>query len=415
MLRQCVSCWLLIQRLNDNIHAELGIESTLPGLRLYSYIELHSLFYRAVRKVFVYANRLVDAVARLPKRYLAGPTVRLVGPRILGPKALSFSESRDKPHILILRNKFYSRPSDQPSTEEFHLDHTLTASKLATFEVLTYDHDLLISPLSDLQLIAKCQDIRPDAIVLSSWWLAPRQPSIDSLKFIREKLGIRIAAIWWDTCSDTFWRALQPLMKQFDAHVIIDNPSLHYIDQGDPFSQRILPLWPPQDESLFFPGVTRDIPVSFLGQVSSYRSYRSEVIDYLIDRQIPGQFLTNDRHKQVSHAVYADVMRRSKISLNFSYSVSCQQLKSRVLEVMLSGAMLLESENDQTSQLFTPMKDYVPFGSKEDLVDRIRYYLRNENEMMAIARQGRLTAIKNYSSDRFWRLLLGKLELIDSE
>lgn len=383
--------------------------------RLPSNMRLHSLVKKVMLKIAGYANRLDKAVGRLPRRYLARHAVRLIGPCIFKSKTLGSSGRRDKPHILILRNKYYSKRSAQPSTEELHLDRTLTASKLATFQVLTYDHDLLISPLSDFQLIAKCRDIRPDAIVLSSWWMSPRHPSIDSLKFVRERLGIPIAALWWDTCSEGFWKELQPFMEHFDAHVIMDNPNLHYVDQGNPFFERILQLWPPQDENLFFPGVTRDIPVSFLGQVSSYRSYRKEVIDCLIRQQIPGHFLTNDRDKQVSHAVYADLMRRSKISLNFSYSVSCQQLKSRVLEVMFSGAMLLESENDQTSRLFTPMKDYVPFSSKEDLVEKIHYYLRNEHELMAIARQGRSTAIKKFSSDHFWRLLLRKIELIESE
>ena len=80
---------------------------------------------------------------------------------------------------------------------------------------------------------------------------------------------------------------------------------------------------------------------------------------------------------------------------------------------MLSGALLLESENDQISQLFTPMKDYVPFSSKEDMLNKIRYYLSNEKEAMAIAEQGQSTAIKNYNSNRFWQLLLNKLELIE--
>ncbi len=371
---------------------------------------------KVMRRVAGYANRLAEAIQRLPKRYLASLIVRFIGPWILRPKALvDISAHRDRPHLLILRNKFYSKNSDQISTEELHLDNTLRASKLATFEVLTYDHDLQISPLSDLQLVGKCRDIRPDAIVFSSWWQAPRHPSIYSLKFIRERMGIPIAALWWDTCGDTFGKALQPLMEHFDVHVIMDNPNLYYIDRNDHLFGRILQLWPPQDENLFCPGITRDIPVSFLGQVSAYRSYRSEVIDYLIEQQIPGRFLTNDRDGQVSHAAYADFMKRSKISINFSYSVSCHQLKSRVLEVMFSGAMLLESENEQTNQLFIPMKDYVPFSSKEDLVDKLRYYLNHENELMAIAVQGRSTAIKNYNSNRFWQLLLNKLELIKSE
>lgn len=369
---------------------------------------------KAVIRVSWYVNRLAEAIKRLPKRYLATPMVRFIGPCISSPKALvGISANRDKPHLLILRNKFYSKHSDQISTEELHLDNTLRASKLATFEVLTYEHDLLVSPLSDLQLIAKCRNIRPDAIVLSSWWNYSRHPSLDSIKFIREKMGIPVAVLWWDTCSDKFVKALSPLMEHFDMHVIMENPKLHFIDRSGPFFERILPLWTPQHENQFCPQVVRDIPVSFLGQVSSYRSPRKESIDYLIDQQVPGHFLTSDRDDQVTHAEYAHLMSRSKISLNFSYSVSCHQLKGRVFDVMLSGAMLLESENDQTSQLFTPMKDYVPFSSNEDMLKKIRYYLGNEKELMVIAEQGRSTAIKNYNSNRFWRLFLNKLKLTE--
>ena len=369
---------------------------------------------KAIRKTVAYASRLGEAICALPKRHLAPSVVRTLGPRFIRPAAADFSGRRNRPHVLILRNQFYAKSSNQPSTEKMHLDHTLGASEFATFDVLTYDQDLLVSPLSDLQLIAKCRDTRPNAVILSSWWMAPRHPSIASLQFIREKLGIPIAVIWWDTCSEDFWKAVQPYMRHFDTHVVMDNPSLQYADRGDPFFHRILQLWPPQDENLFCPGPSRDIPVSFLGQVSAYRSYRREVIDHLLKCQIPGYFSTQDRNRQVTHGAYAEFMKRSKISLNFSYSVSCDQLKSRVLEVMFSGALLLESENSQTSLLFTPMKDYVPFSSKEDLTDKIRHYLQNEHELRAIAKQGRETATINYNSNRFWKLLFDKLELIAS-
>lgn len=373
------------------------------------------LFRKVGRKLGSYADRLSSTAVRLPKRLLAEPVARLIGSTVIGIRNPD-KVKRDKPHILILRNQFYSRKSMQISTEVMHLDNTLITSGLATFEVLTYDRDFLISPLSDLQLIEKCQEIKPDAIILSSWrMMAPQHPSIHSFKFIRERFGIPIAVIWWDTCSESFWKSLQPVIKKFDVHVIVDNPTLQYTDKKAPLFHRLLPLWPPQDENLFKPSITRDIPVSFFGQASSYRSYRTEVIEHLIEMKVPGRFSTSDRDGQVTHATYADLMGRSRISLNFSRSVTCHQLKSRVMEIMFSGALLLESENEQTSKLFVPMKDFVPFKSKEDLVDKIRYYLDHEDEMTAIAKQGRATATRHYNSSCFWRLLLGKLKLIESE
>ena len=108
------------------------------------------------------------------------------------------------------------------------------------------------------------------------------------------------------------------------------------------------------------------------------------MIDYLLGLKIPGHYSTQERGSQVTHEVYASLMGRSKISINLSYSVSCHQLKSRVLEAMLSGALLFESENEQTSKLFVPMKDYVQFSSKEDLAVKIAYYLEHENELKEI-------------------------------
>ena len=290
-----------------------------------------------------------------------------------------------------------------------HLDHTLAASSLASFDVLTYDADLLISPFSDLQFIAKCAALQPDAIVLSSWSDAPRHPTIQAIRFVRSELSIPVAAIWWDTCSEAFWIGLAPRMDEMDVHVVVDNPSLQFMNLRDPYFNRILVLWPPQDETLFKPGAARDIPVSFLGQASSYRSYRKEVIDYLLGLKIPGHYSTQERGSQVTHEVYASLMGRSKISINLSYSVSCHQLKSRVLEAMLSGALLFESENEQTSKLFTPMKDYVQFSSKEDLAVKIVYYLEHENELKEIAEHGRASAMNQFNSSRFWQLMLAKL------
>lgn len=313
------------------------------------------------------------------------------------------------PHILILRNKYYAKNSEQVSTEQIHLDHTLKASGLATFEVLTYDQDLHISPLSDLKFIQTCGVIRPDAIIFSSWSDSSRQPSAHAIEFVRKQLNVHIGVIWWDTCSQQFWANVQPYRDLFDVHVVLDNPKLHNLKSDDSFAQKILQLWAPQDESLYFPRASQDIPVLFMGQVSSYRSYRSDAINYLVERGIPGKFLTNDRNQQVSHAEYAEQMGRSAIAINFSYGVNCHQLKSRVFEILFSGALLLESENEQTASMFAPMVDYVPFGSKEDLETKIRYYLNNVGERNLIARHGRESALKMYRGISFWEKFLARL------
>jgi hypothetical protein len=290
-----------------------------------------------------------------------------------------------------------------------HLDNTLSASGLATFEVLTYDHDFLISPLADLQLIRKCEAAKPDVVILSSWGSAPRHPSIASLRYIRRELKIPVVSIWWDTCNTAFWKDVQAIVAEIDCHVVVDNPRRLLVDTLGYESDRFLWLWVPEDLSLYWSGGEKDIPVSFLGQASAYRAYRAEFIEHLVSSGIAGHFSTADRHSQVSHSEYASILRRSLMSINFSYSVSCHQLKSRVFEIMLSGSLLLESENSQVSSLFEPMTHYVPFSSKQDLCDKVRYYVAHPEEAREIAKNGLDRAACCYNGNLFWRTILNKV------
>ena len=70
----------------------------------------------------------------------------------------------------------------------------------------------------------------------------------------------------------------------------------------------------------------------------------------------------------------------------------------------------MESENPQTRCYFTPMQDYVSFDSKNDLVDKIRYYLEHEDERAEIAARGELKVRQYYNHIEFWKRVMNKLE-----
>ena len=83
------------------------------------------------------------------------------------------------------------------------------------------------------------------------------------------------------------------------------------------------------------------------------------------------------------------------------------------MEVTLSGSLLLESKNAETPRFFTPMSDYVVFDSKEDLLDKVRYYLEHEDERQQIAWNGHQKALKEYNHDIFWDRVIAKLKELD--
>lgn len=371
-----------------------------------------SLSARIVSRFIRLDESVRDHLLGLPKSCLAGPVVRgfgrLVARQYNSSSVPSHKTGRRK--VLLLRNKYYRADKVQPSNEIGLLDNTLVASGLADHEVLTYDADLGISPYSDLQLIRKCSETHPDVVVLSSWWSYPTHPSVEALRFVRHHLGIPIAAIWWDTCNNGFWPSIAPNINEFDLHIVAENPRGYCLDESHPLFDRFLLLWSPLDEALFYPadGV-RDIPVSFVGQATGYRAYRREYVQYLRDHGIAGYFSYADETGQISHSQYAEIVRRSQMCVNFSYSVDAHQLKGRVLEIMLSGALLLDSENDQTSMLFNPMEDYVPFSSKDDLLRKIYYLQAHPDEMAVIALNGMRKAHALYSGNAFWKAIFRKV------
>jgi len=316
---------------------------------------------------------------------------------------------RSKPHFLILRYRYYSQNRAMgDSTEKFMLDTTLAASQIATFNTMCYEDDLAPMVWGDLRFLAKCKQSHPSAIILSSWWYD--RPNIKTLCYLCEKLHIPIVAIWWDTCWKDFFKSAEPVLPFIDVNVVPDNPNLHLIDHNSLHFCKFLPLWISLDPNIYKnKNEHRDIQICFLGQVDAYRDYRMEFIRYIKDNKIPIWLSTANRDRQPSHEEYVNIMRRSRIGINFSFSVDDHQLKGRVFETMMCGAMLMESENDQISKYFIPMQDYVSFSSKEDLVDKLRYYLSHEDERAEIAARGEKKAREYYNHTKFWEAILNKL------
>jgi spore maturation protein CgeB len=113
------------------------------------------------------------------------------------------------------------------------------------------------------------------------------------------------------------------------------------------------------------------------------------------------------RYKNLTPKDYARILQRSKISLNFSKTrVGISQLKGRPWEVTLCGAALFDSG---TNLWFEPFKDYVPFNSNDDLVEKLDYYLDNPLELTEIANRGKNKSETLYSPKNWWARVLNRV------
>ena len=91
------------------------------------------------------------------------------------------------------------------------------------------------------------------------------------------------------------------------------------------------------------------------------------------------------------------VFRRSKINLNISLRSIKSGIPLRAFDILGSGGFLLSNYQADFLDDFIPGEDFVYYESKEDLLDKIDYYLTHEEERIAIAASGHDKVAANHT------------------
>ncbi|AAK80135.1 spore maturation protein CgeB [Clostridium acetobutylicum] len=151
----------------------------------------------------------------------------------------------------------------------------------------------------------------------------------------------------------------------------------------------------------------RDIPfkydVSFVGQP---HSNRREIINKLKQKGIEvacfgyGWNEKDPNSSRISQDSMIDVFNSSKINLNLSNSSHLdapQQIKGRNFEVPACGAFILTSDVEGLSHYYEIGKEVVVYSSFDDMVDKIKYFLINEEKRRTIANAGYIRTIKEHT------------------
>ena len=82
------------------------------------------------------------------------------------------------------------------------------------------------------------------------------------------------------------------------------------------------------------------------------------------------------------------IFKQSRINLNISLRSIKSGIPLRAFDIMGSGGFLLSNFQADFLDDFIPGEDFVYYESKEDLLDKIDYYLSHEKERAVIARNG---------------------------
>jgi glycosyltransferase involved in cell wall biosynthesis len=333
-----------------------------------------------------------------------------------GQRIVKAVPGRKRKLILLCRHRFmngFGEEADIVHPNSFYLlDDSLAAR--GDLELFDWDSGRRLIG-NQAEFFEKVLRKQPDVVIFYCYSFSLyTAPVLSLIRKLRNKTSTKFIAIWEDTVNDGFMEdVILPTIPFFDLHVINENPLFITNCEKLPLVQRskILVLYGAYSSKQFKPTEERSIDVTFSGRVAGYRSQRKEYLLYLMECNIAGFISVFENNLFLSMEENYKILGKSKIGLNFSFSVNNHQLKGRVFEVMLSGAMLLESENPQTASLFEEGKDYVSFGSKEDMVDKIRYYLKNDAERVRIAENGRRKVIECYNLQIYWDKVFGKVGL----
>ncbi|HPG29997.1 MAG TPA: glycosyltransferase [bacterium] len=179
----------------------------------------------------------------------------------------------------------------------------------------------------------------------------------------------------------------------------------------------------------FFPANDKkEYDVSFIGDSS--KADRREYLDYLKNNGINVfEFGNNSKEGFVNKKTMAEIFSKTRINLNFTkvdsykFPESCKvwfnydnklcgnirQNKGRPMEIGMTGAFCLSEYSPSMKYTFEPGNEIDFFYDKYDLLEKIKYYLNNENEITRISGNMHMKAANNYAAEIFIPKMLNSL------
>ncbi|WP_027001274.1 glycosyltransferase [Hugenholtzia roseola] len=177
----------------------------------------------------------------------------------------------------------------------------------------------------------------------------------------------------------------------------------------------------PSIKPRFFPEREKDIDLSFVGTYNDWmfgerNNFLSEIIKQFYFKYkiryhlktyyrvkglvpiLPFNFYPVYR-KSVFFRDFLDVIDRSKIVFNcHSDSTGERKGNMRVFETLGMKAFML-SDAGRYPEFLKEGRDFIAYHNQKDLLDKVRYFLKNDQERIQIAEQGYQTLSRHYSTE----------------
>ena len=233
-------------------------------------------------------------------------------------------------------------------------------------------------------------------------------PVIDP--FFIQKIAAKrfIAMVFWDT--EQFYEQIDRYYAQL-ADLVILPANYEYVYKLKSLNINAICPFSLFDSTKYKPteGKTLDIDVSFVGEVT--KGKRKEYISYLEQNGINIQaYGSGTKNGKVSFERVVEIFNTSKINLSFTGTYAndvysfCSNINNRIrqnkgkpIEIALCGGFVLTEYVPGIEKVFDS-GDIDTFLTKEELLEKIKYYLSHDEKRTQMADNAYRHALKNYDS-----------------
>lgn len=210
--------------------------------------------------------------------------------------------------------------------------------------------------------------------------------------------------------KDGYYRGMKDICKYFDISLTSSKSAIvkYLVEGGNPTykdycgNEKIY-------KNLY---LKKEYDVGFVGQ--SY-GLRGSFVKYLINNKINVHAKGSGWEKGFADdREMIEIFNKSKIVLGFSTvgkKDNINILKGRDFEVPLTGSFYLTGYHEELKEYFNLGTDIETYTSKEDLLKKVNYYLKNEEKREKIAKSGYVKCSENYTGHKSYEKVFGYLGL----
>ncbi len=145
--------------------------------------------------------------------------------------------------------------------------------------------------------------------------------------------------------------------------------------------------------------VCKHVPLQIYAEKPIWRRRPLPLVEFLSQAHFIPLFLRLYRHPAVYGLDMFRMLARSKMTLNIHEQSSAEFVGNiRMFEATGVGALLITDSAPNLGQLFEPDKEVITYRSREEALEKIRYYLIKDEERKAIAHAGQQRTLRDHNS-----------------